>query len=146
MKKVTILRGIPGSGKSTYIKINHPKAVVVSADHYFTDDEGNYRFDPTWLKDAHQACLREFTKCVHDGCVEVVVDNTNVSESEIAPYYALAEAHNYKVEIVTLVANPDLAHKRNVHGVPKPIIDKMHSGIFGLPPWWNHRVVTNNWV
>ena len=38
---VTILRGISGSGKSTYIKNNlDASSVVCSADHFFIDSDG----------------------------------------------------------------------------------------------------------
>jgi len=53
MEKVLyIVRGIPGSGKSTFAKTlggNH-----YEADMYFIGESGNYNFDPTKIKDAHQ--------------------------------------------------------------------------------------------
>lgn len=46
MRNVIIMRGVPGSGKSTYVRNRYPEARVVSADRYFTDPAtGEYRFD-----------------------------------------------------------------------------------------------------
>jgi predicted kinase len=34
-KNVYVMMGVPGSGKSTWIRNNVPGALVASADHYF---------------------------------------------------------------------------------------------------------------
>ena len=55
MEKVLyIVRGIPGSGKSTFAKTLGGQHY--EADMYFIDEEGNYKFDGTKIKDAHKWC------------------------------------------------------------------------------------------
>lgn len=142
--KVTILRGLPGSGKSTLIAKEFPDATVVSADHYFVDEAGVYRFDPARLKDAHGACLREFIHHVRGGNPRtIVVDNTNVCAWEMAPYAATAQAYGYEFEIVTIECDVETALKRNVHGVPEETIRRMADRLKTeeLPPFWPHRRV-----
>jgi predicted kinase len=147
--KVRILRGTSGAGKSTYTKTFYPNAVVCSADDYFMVD-GKYQFDSKKLSEAHGACLRKFVEIVVDLALNrpfdttVVVDNTNCSIAEIAPYAALALAYGADLEIITLLTPTDVAVKRNVHGVTLEGVMRqrlnLDAGTKQLPPWWKHKV------
>ena len=149
VKQVIITSGIPGSGKSTWVRTNtNPYMTeVFSADSFFCNKDGQYHFDASKLSEAHSLCLKNFTeRLLHfvnstdDACkITLVVDNTNTSAWEIAPYYSLAQAFNVPVKIVRLIANPDTAFLRNIHGVQKDKVEKMASRIEGntLPPFWN---------
>jgi len=142
---VVVLRGVPGSGKSTYVAKNLPEAKVVSADKFFMVD-GEYKFNPTNLPNAHAACLREYMGHVMLGYLDdtVVVDNTNTTAVEIAPYAAIALAFGCELEVVTLECDPKVAAARNIHGVPEGGVLAMHKRLVEaqLMPWWQHRVVT----
>ena len=50
---LVLLRGLPGSGKS-YLG-HYIWTSVFEADKYFEQD-GEYKFDPSKLKEAHQWC------------------------------------------------------------------------------------------
>jgi predicted kinase len=143
---VIILQGIPGSGKSSYVSYLKGVAsdisrevVVCSADHYFMRD-GEYKFNPAFLGEAHAACMRRFIETVQQGGnVTVIVDNTNITEIEIAPYYAVARAFgSAKVEIVTFEVYPETGAARNVHGVPFSECCRMDNILqsFIQPSWW----------
>jgi predicted kinase len=146
--KVVILCGISGSGKSTRCKEVYPDARVVSADHFFMRGD-KYDFDFRLLSAAH-ACLREFVdrlqaesyKCAEIGDVgyTIVVDNTNTTIAEIAPYAALALAYGCDLQIEILSCEEKLAAERNVHGVPLQGIVKQAMRLEtlkdSLPPWW----------
>ena len=148
--KVKIMRGIPGSGKSTYVRKNFRHALVCSADDFFME-EGQYKFDPSKLSQAHGACLRKFV----DGLVqnanntwpypEIVVDNTNTRLIEVAPYAALALAYGYELEITTILSLPKESFDRQVHGVPLETINRMYSNLmdsmYKFPSYWPHIVV-----
>jgi len=145
MKKVTIMRGIPGSGKSTWIENNccSDPTYAVSADDYFTDIEtGEYRFDSTKLPLAHNVCLQRFLALLNSGVTSIVVDNTNVRTFEIAPYYRLAEIFGYEVEVIWLVCDPSVAVARSIHGVPENLVRSMAVSFDPLPAWWNVRIVS----
>lgn len=138
---VHILIGPSGCGKSTYAKqIPHVGwRSIVSADSYFTDDRGAYRFDPNLLSNAHGMCLRNFTNSIqYPESHTIVVDNTNTTLIEIAPYYALAKAYNAEVEFVFFDANPVVCAQRNTHGVSEAAIRGMCERIAKLefPPFW----------
>ena len=140
---VVIMRGIPGSGKSTWVKQNYPSALVVSADQYFMVGN-NYVFRKELLPKVHDECLKNYLKALKNRTELIVVDNTNLKVFEIAPYYRLAEVFNYKVKIIYLAVDPD--NGENVHGVPKEIVQQMAKGIEPVPYWWNHQFImrTNN--
>lgn len=124
---VHIMRGVPGSGKTTYANKVWPDAIHASADHFFTGEDGIYRFNPAKLADAHAACLRMFVEGCQDNsdCCDIVVDNTTISAIEVAPYYAVAQAYGHSVEIVNIVCDPVVAAARNVHGVSTDKILRM---------------------
>lgn len=134
-----ILSGVSGAGKSTWIR-NQPWAKntdIHSADDFFVQENGSYRFDFTLLSQAHDACLLKFLREIRngwhakekgmplDGMPVEVVDNTNLTSEEIAPYYLLAKAHGYEVTLVNLLVDAKLAAKRNTHNVPLSSIKNM---------------------
>lgn len=143
--KAYIMSGIPGSGKSTYIRENLPQAVVCSAD-YFHIVGGEYRFDPSRARDAHAWCLRRFVEACQDARNPVVCDNTNTTVAALAPYVAVAQAYGYETEILVFDCSELDSIKRNVHNVPAATIKKMRAehqflihGQPGIPPWWKVR-------
>lgn len=142
--KVIVMRGIPGSGKSTYCKNNYPGAAVYSADDYFVNDEGVYVFDPKKLPQAHGKCLKDFVFHLERPLsADAVIDNTNTTAVEVAPYAALALAYGCELEIVTIQCDPVRAWERNTHGVSVEGVKAMHKRLTEaqLMPWWPHRVV-----
>lgn len=135
--QVKIMRGMPGSGKTTYAKKNYPGAVYCSADDYHTGTDGIYRFVPANTPRAHQACLRKFLDAVRDGCELVVVDNTNTQAWEIATYYRLAELFDYEVEIVHARCPLEVCLQRQTHNVPILTMFRMWQALsVSLPPHW----------
>jgi len=148
MRQVIILSGVSGSGKSTYAKTlmhdakNKGDAItaIVSTDDYFTDVNGVYNFDARKLSEAHSQCFRHFILSLQANCNLVIVDNTNTTQVEIAPYMLGASAFGYKAEIHTLNINISTAHARNVHNVRINTISSQHIRIANrvMLPWWKH--------
>ncbi len=155
---VVIMRGPSGSGKSTFahrlLTAKEPRSdeqlpkliaealeyplgcrYSVSADKFFEVD-GEYRFDRNDLGAAHAHCLRLFVELAQEGHNEnlIVVDNTNTTVEEIAPYAAVGRAYGHDVHIVEVTAGindevdfDDGASEcwgRNIHGVPLETVDR----------------------
>lgn len=143
MKRAIIMQGVSGSGKSTYAKSLN--GLVLSTDDAFMEN-GKYIFDPTRLGIAHSHNLFKFVEACREECPLIVCDNTNTTPAEIAPYYAVAEAYGYEVEIIYLKCDPEMAAARNSHGVPLHSVMAMFYRIENtareLPPWWNRQVIS----
>ena len=159
MGKVVILSGVSGSGKSTTARKLWNELEpgtycrVVSADDFFMV-EGVYKFDPTKLSEAHGKCFRDFIAELQPNAVGkynhdlVVVDNTNTTSEEIAPYILGAQAFGWEVEILTSLPHPTtnwadyyaMCAARNAHGVGFDTIKAQHKRIVNrsLPPWWKN--------
>jgi predicted kinase len=124
MKTLYIVRGIPGSGKSTFAKrlVEHD-FLVCEADKFYVDKEtGEYNFDFSKIKDAHKFCQETVETYMKDSLVndqfyrEIAVSNTFTQEWEMEPYIKLAEKYGYMVFTV-IVENRHGG--KNIHGVPE---------------------------
>lgn len=142
--KVYIMQGLPGSGKSHLIPSLAPYSHVCSADHYF-DNLG--KFDPTLLPKAHEECYLRFHCLLTFEQVSepIVVDNTNLSAWELAPYYRLAEVMDADPEIIRCVCSLKTCIARQTHGVPEwqmgVMSERLRQGIQDIPSWWKVRTV-----
>jgi predicted kinase len=119
MKELFLLRGLPGSGKSTLAK--SIGGIHIEADMYFMKD-GEYQFDVTKLRDAHQWCQEGVEKSMVElnnpeiTTQRITVSNTFTQEWEMLPYFDLAKKHGYTVYSL-IVENRHGGV--NEHGVPE---------------------------
>lgn len=113
-----IVRGIPGSGKTTYAKkLGCPE---FEADQYFMVG-GKYRWDPRRLKNAHNWCKRNVAELLRQG-KDVAVANTFVKAKHVQEYVDLAISYDSPYRVIKILGN----HK-NVHNVPDEKVQKMKS-------------------
>jgi predicted kinase len=131
MEKVLyIVRGIPGSGKSTFAKrLVGEDFLVCEADKYFIDKEtGEYNFDSTKIKEAHKFCQDTVESYMKDSLAndqfyrEIAVSNTFTQEWEMRPYFELAKNYGYKVFSVVV---ENRHGGTNQHEVPEEVLTKM---------------------
>jgi len=134
---VVIMRGISGSGKSTYVKNNYPKALVCSADEFYTDEvSGKFKYDADKIALVHRLCFAKFLQALAKNEPLVVVDNTNIKLWEVSPYYLTATTMDYKVIVITLDCDPQVAWERNVHQVPFERIQQYAQGFEPSLSFW----------
>jgi len=128
MKTLTLLRGLPGAGKSTFANFIWNDYAICEADKFFYDKEGNYNFDASKLKQAHEWCRQEVERRMVENSItpqyypEIVVSNTFTQEWEMEPYFKLAEQYGYRVFSIIVENRHD---GKNVHGVPDEKLEQM---------------------
>lgn len=116
MANLVIIRGLPGSGKSTMAKQLYPDYVLCEADQYFEQD-GEYKFDAKKLPMAHEWCYNKVLMALSSG-KDAVVANTFTRLWEFERYLNMNCASS--VTVVTATGSYD-----NVHGVPVSAIERM---------------------
>ena len=119
-KKFYIVRGLPGSGKSTFAK--SLGGVHYEADMFFMDENSEYKFDGSKLNDAHNWCRHKVMDAMKEGEPIVVVSNTFTREWEMEPYILIGKELGYKI-FVAIVENHHGG--KNTHGVPENTIEVM---------------------
>ncbi|GLE08301.1 hypothetical protein PINS_up019352 [Pythium insidiosum] len=131
---LVVLRGMPGSGKTTFASTMEIYARslglsvrVCSADHYF-DGEDGYVFAHHLLPEAHKQCWRRFVSAVRSGVQVVILDNTNVAQAEWTEYENFVTWENYDrlwdvsydsiqvVKVQFACSNIDMAYQLNHRG------------------------------
>ena len=121
MEKILyVVRGIPGSGKTTIAK--QLTANVFESDHYFYDNDGNYNFIPSEIKEAHKECQQFVGLAMESKIQKIAVSNTFTQEWEMEPYFELAKKHSYKVFTIVVENRHGGV---NQHGVPEDKIEQM---------------------
>ncbi|MCX6744743.1 MAG: AAA family ATPase [Candidatus Parcubacteria bacterium] len=142
-KQIIIMRGLSGSGKSTYHKKYYPEAVVCSADEFFiTPTDGEYKHDPAMIGQAHQQCFAKFLNAVAEGQPVIVVDNTNIQRWEVSPYYMTGMVFGYQVLIVTIDCTPQTATQRGIHGTPIERNQQYYQNFESSLPFWRELKIT----
>lgn len=126
MKIAYIMRGVPGSGKSTIAKmLANGNGVIHSTDDYFYVD-GEYCFNPFQLSENHDRNFQAFCRSLDEGVPIVICDNTNVRRCDFEGYVNSAIQAGYLVAFV-IMSHPkaEVASERTAHKVPVVVIQRM---------------------
>ena len=118
-QELIIIRGLPGSGKSTMAKQDFPDHDHFETDMHWTDDEGNYNFKQETLGDAIDWCNMEAMRALKLGKLVVVI-NTFIKRwhfSKIAEYAA-----SLGIPCRIIVAEGNYG---SIHNVPEHVIERM---------------------
>ena len=125
-KKLILVRGVPGSGKSTFaekiyteIDESNGKVALYEADMFLQDAAGNYRYHPSLMTAAHKMCHAQTEFALFDG-YNVIVANTFVGEWEFAEYVKIAKRQDAE-----LIIYETKTQYQNIHGVPPEKVQDM---------------------
>lgn len=128
--KLIIIRGLPGSGKTTFSKKLMSK-FEGPIKHYEADMflivNGIYTFDITKLSQAHSWCRHNTFKSLSEGFT-VIISNTFTTISEMKDYLKYAESINIPVEVYRLTTQ-----FKGIHDVPDSTIKKMKARFQDYP-------------
>ena len=118
MPKLTLIRGLPGSGKSTMAR---KIAVETGVLHVEADMWVDYsrRYEPDAVKRAHAICQSQARRSLVFGG-SVVVSNTFTQLWELQPYLDMARHYGAQVEIITTTGDYG-----SIHNVPEEAIAAM---------------------
>lgn len=122
-KRMILIRGVPGSGKTTLAKKMMQEYPNFNFKHYETDQwfmvSDKYVFDRTKLSEYHKLCQ----EAVQNSCINsenVIISNTFVKKWEMRFYLDCANRYDYNVKVI--ICN---ACHQNVHGVPEDVVERM---------------------
>lgn len=128
MAHLYLIRGLPGSGKTTFAKQMYDYGVVhYEADQFF-EMSGEYRFDPRMLTAAHDWCWSKTMIALCDG-YDVIVSNTFTQFWELARYLDFRSTlPGTTISIIEM-----RTQYRSVHGISDQKMDQMRQRWVTLP-------------
>lgn len=165
---IHIMRGLPGSGKSTFIKNKiksnewpADRTIICSADDYMVNEKGEYEFKPVKLTNAHIKCRLKFIKAIYfttNEPIHIVIDNTNIELEHFAEYILLAKSTARLLWIheiapvdanqtdpntgkPRLLSNKELAIRAAHHGVAEHQIKAMRHKFKPLEPGYIDNLI-----
>lgn len=135
MKQIIVLRGLPGSGKTTLANHilsaneNDSDIIVLSTDDRITTPRGQYMWSGKYLHLSHSLNKEMCREAMNRQYGTIIIDNTNTTAREIKPYFDLAKEFGYQFSLLEPATkwknNPVECAKKNKHGVSQKIIEKM---------------------
>ena len=148
MKRLVLMRGIPGGGKSYKAKeiayhhlVDGGQTIAICSTDSYHMVNGEYVFDAVMLPQFHELNHKRAEQFMRCETELVIIDNTNIKHRDMKPYKDSAYQLGYTVEEVIvgeeyLVPGDEMTRqlidgyinlcaKRNTHGVPLEAIERM---------------------
>jgi predicted kinase len=121
MKRILIIvRGLPGSTKSSFAELLGTKAICTADDYHVLN--GEYKWIVERARTAHVWCQRKCRRFMQAQAERIVVANTSTTAKELKPYMDLANEYGYFVYSVVM---ENRMNTKNIHNVPEETLVKM---------------------
>ena len=126
MATLHIIRGKPGSCKSTFAKQRFPGILLLENDMFHMHD-GDYDWHAENMKDAISWCA-EMAETALANSMDVVIANTFTKRKYIEFYKKLADEHHAKFDVYRCTGN-----FKNVHGLTDSMVQKFEDSMEDWP-------------
>ena len=122
MKNLYLLVGIPGSGKSTWVKQKHTSEVLISPDA-FLQEKYNYEWTPKRASEAWAQAYHQFGRCLQQEH-SIIWDATFVKVQDRSAPLNVAKAFGYRVVAVFFDTPLQVCLVRNRSRKRSPVPDE----------------------
>lgn len=122
MNTLVLVRGLPGSGKTTFVaNMMVENSVEFSADDFMYAD--GQEFDPARLAECHKKCQNAVrTVLAENSNATVFVHNTFTQTWEMEPYFEIADETDTLVHTIVV---ENRHGNSSVHNVPENTMSRM---------------------
>ena len=130
-KIALILRGVPGSGKSTFVNMIKALSATIAihaVDDLHVDNQGNFLWDEENQERLYTLNFANFVKSCAAGTELVICDAINIEVDDFQKYVDIANQYDYSVYVVTPnPPSPEQSTKRNKHHTSSSQAKEMYS-------------------
>jgi len=132
MAKLTIYRGLPGSGKTT--RARETDSFILSPSDMYSMENGEYKWTAAKHIRGHNWAMDIFNKCLTYR-IDIVIAEVLPRISDVMEFVVPAKQNDYNIEVIDCEITREESVKRNVHEVDPDNIDEMMKS---WEPWSNH--------
>lgn len=136
MGHLILIRGLPGSGKSSFARHLTVSQNIFAADDYMVDENGDYDWRADRLEFCHESCRKDVREALLKDDpptrYPVVVTNTMTKQREIKPYLEMVwylRSMDIPVHLSVITMNTGLTDaelsERSIHSPPEETVATM---------------------
>jgi predicted kinase len=125
-KKLIVLRGVPGSGKtswvSNYIKTHPNESVIAINDYDFFFNEDKYQLNVSQIDEARSNSMTNFLEAITQNYDTIIINNINNRFYMYVNYILISASFGYKSTVFTIPCNNEhelyMFQSRNKYKIP----------------------------